>query len=113
MVEADHIPPKSSLWELRNILIHDVEKRESLKKMNKPFFDLVMNNKDNNEMAQNNNDNNKAYKNYGRQLISMNALHWDHRRALTTGNSHESKACRFRLNTNMNICPATKLVGQI
>ncbi|XP_060731332.1 uncharacterized protein LOC132849137 isoform X2 [Tachysurus vachellii] len=94
VVEADHIPPKNSLWELRNILINGVEKRESLEQKNKALYDLVMNNKDNNEMDQNNNDNNKAYKNYGRQLISMNTLYWDHRRALTTGNSHESKACR-------------------
>ncbi|XP_058251201.1 uncharacterized protein LOC131356316 [Hemibagrus wyckioides] len=88
VVEADHIPPRSSLQKLCKILKNNPEKAESFKRNNKALYDLVT------EEDKKMKNNNKMDEDYGRHLLSMNALHWDHRRALTTGNSSESRACR-------------------
>ncbi|KAK2859993.1 hypothetical protein Q7C36_004159 [Tachysurus vachellii] len=161
VVEADHIPPKNSFWELCKILINDEKKRVSLEQKNKALYDLVMNDKDriekylkkdenkkdenkkdgnkkdenkmdknkkdknkkdknkmdNNKMDNNNMDNNNMNRKtapsfYGRHLISMNTLHWDHQRALTTASSHVSVACRELLTDtfgNGDVVKALKL----
>ncbi|XP_060731383.1 uncharacterized protein LOC132849163 isoform X3 [Tachysurus vachellii] len=80
VVEADHIPPKSCLIKL----IRNPEMAKSLKTNNKAVYDLVM------SMRKDQN---------GKKQLCMNAFYSDHRRALTTGYSHESRASRD-LQTN-------------
>ncbi|KAK2859990.1 hypothetical protein Q7C36_004156, partial [Tachysurus vachellii] len=80
VIEADHIPPKNSLIKL----IEDPEMAKSLKTNNKAVYDFVM------SMRKDQN---------GKKQPCMNVFYSDHRRALTTGNSHESIACRD-LQTN-------------
>ncbi|XP_037402060.1 uncharacterized protein LOC119265435 [Pygocentrus nattereri] len=78
MVEADHIPPKSVLRDLCKLIDKKDTSVTSLKE-NKEFCEQVMKMK---------NDQN------GKNQTCMNALYYDHRRALTTGSSTESNACR-------------------
>ncbi|XP_047669287.1 uncharacterized protein LOC113663549 isoform X2 [Tachysurus fulvidraco] len=131
VVEADHIPPQSSFWELCKIFKNNKEKKKSFKVNHPALYNLVMNNedkiekylekdenkKDNNKMDNNKMDNNKKDEKiipsfYGRHLICMNALYWDHRRALSTGSSHVSVACRELLTDtfgNGDVVKALKL----
>lgn len=85
VVEADHIPPKSSLNELCMSFRRNPEMANSLKTNNEAAYELVM------SMS---NDQN------GRKQLCMNTLYSDHRRALTSGNSSESRACRSQLFLN-------------
>ncbi|GAA6081740.1 uncharacterized protein LOC113657104 isoform X1 [Tachysurus ichikawai] len=82
VVEADHIPPKSCL----NKLIRNPEMVKSLKNNNKAAYDLVM------SMEKDQN---------GKKKLCMNTLYWDHRRALTSGNSSESRASRDLLTNTL------------
>ncbi|KAF5896891.1 uncharacterized protein DAT39_013401, partial [Clarias magur] len=79
VVEADHIPPKSCLRELCKLIKINPQMKNSLKTKNETFYKLVM--------SMNNDQN-------GRKQTCMNTLHWDHQRALTSGNYSISRACR-------------------
>ncbi|XP_053365131.1 uncharacterized protein LOC128535075 [Clarias gariepinus] len=79
VVEADHIPAKNCIFKLRERFKSNPELDKSTRERNEAFHNLVMST-----------ENDRT----GNGLISMNALHWDHQSALTTGSSHESRACR-------------------
>ncbi|KAK2859991.1 hypothetical protein Q7C36_004157 [Tachysurus vachellii] len=75
VIEADHIPPKNCFIKL----IEDPEMVKSLQNKKTAVYDFVM------SMEKDQN---------GKKQLCMNAFYSDHRRALTTGYSSESIACR-------------------
>ncbi|KAL6491308.1 hypothetical protein MHYP_G00016530 [Metynnis hypsauchen] len=79
MVEADHIPPKSVWRDLCELIDNNKDPSVTSLKRNKEFCEQAMKMK---------NDQN------GESQICMNTLHYDHKHALTTAYSTESKACR-------------------
>ncbi|KAK3546545.1 hypothetical protein QTP70_026927 [Hemibagrus guttatus] len=97
VVEADHIPPKSSLNELCKLIRRNPEMANSLKTNNKAAYELVMSMK---------NDQN------GKKQLCMNTFYSDHRHALTSGNSSESKACRRLLTNTLASGDMEKLLKQ-
>ncbi|XP_058250657.1 uncharacterized protein LOC131355984 isoform X1 [Hemibagrus wyckioides] len=97
VVEADHIPPRSSLNELCKLIRRNPEMANSLKTNNKAAYELVM------SMS---NDQN------GKKQLCMNTLYSDHRRALTSGNSSESRACRHLLTNTLASGDVEKLLKQ-
>ncbi|XP_047670457.1 uncharacterized protein LOC113635009 [Tachysurus fulvidraco] len=92
VVEADHILPKSSLKKLI-----DPEMVTSLETNNKAAYDLVM------SMREDQN---------GRKQLCMNTLYSDHRRALTSGNSYEARACRDLLTNTLASGDMEKVLKQ-
>lgn len=76
-VEADHIPPKESVNKLLEHLENNSDRNTLFREQHPALHQLVM-----------------GKDKRGSNLICMNTLYWDHRAALTTGNSKESKACR-------------------
>ena len=77
-MNADHIPSKDSIrkaWERTK----DKPELQQLKNSNPKLYEMIESIKD---------DNN------GRNLIAMEVLAKDHKRALTTGASQHSKKCR-------------------
>eukprot|EP00063_Salmo_salar_P074769 XP_014049604.1 PREDICTED: uncharacterized protein LOC106601777 [Salmo salar] len=77
ITEADHIPPKDSLKKALN----DV-RLDRLLQVNPRLHEMIMS---------------LDYDPTGRKLLTMRVLYQDHRDALTTGSSKESKICRWLL----------------
>ncbi|XP_027024306.2 uncharacterized protein LOC113657004 isoform X2 [Tachysurus fulvidraco] len=99
---------------IEKYLEKDVNKKDKNKKdkNKKDKNKKDKNKKDNNKMDNNKKDEKIIPSFYGRHLICMNALYWDHRRALSTGSSHVSVACRELLTDtfgNGDVVKALKL----
>ncbi|MCJ8731143.1 hypothetical protein PDJAM_G00195850 [Pangasius djambal] len=97
VVEADHIPPKDSVNKFREFLKNNPAEKLLFGEKHKELYKLVMST-----------ENDKL----GKQLICMNALHWDHQRALTSGNSAESKASRHLLTETLTTGDMEKVLKQ-
>ncbi|XP_053089562.1 uncharacterized protein LOC113524094 isoform X2 [Pangasianodon hypophthalmus] len=97
VVEADHIPPKDSVNKLREFLKNNPAQKFLFEEKHKELYKLVMSM-----------ENDKL----GKQLICMNALHWDHQRALTSGNSTESQASRHLLTETLKSGDMEKVLKQ-
>ncbi|XP_053485952.1 uncharacterized protein LOC128610573 [Ictalurus furcatus] len=82
VVEAQHIPPKSTWTAVLHLIKTNPEISSSLDRTNKDVFYLMM------KMKHDPN---------GKTQLCMNALSSDHRHALSSGNSAESRACRHFL----------------
>ncbi|XP_062850629.1 uncharacterized protein LOC134312545 [Trichomycterus rosablanca] len=79
LVEAGHIPPKKTWTDVYNLIKTNPETASSLKEKNQEAYWFVMS-------TINDQERNKQ--------LCMNTLSLDHGRALTSGNSAESRACR-------------------
>ncbi|CAB1342352.1 unnamed protein product, partial [Coregonus sp. 'balchen'] len=77
ITEADHIPPKDCLKKALN----DV-RMDRLLQVNPRLHEMIMS---------------LVYDPTGQKLLTMRVLYQDHRDALTTGSSKESKICRWLL----------------
>ncbi|MCJ8731135.1 hypothetical protein PDJAM_G00195870 [Pangasius djambal] len=84
VVEAQHIPPKSTWTEVLHLIKTNPEISSSLDRKNKEAFYLMM------KMKHDPN---------GKMQLCMNTLSSDRRRALISGNSAESRACRHFLTS--------------
>ncbi|XP_042263836.1 uncharacterized protein LOC121895074 [Thunnus maccoyii] len=78
-VNADHVPSKDSIRKAWERTKDKPELQEQLKNSNPKLYEMIESIKD---------DNN------GRNLIAMEVLVKDHKRALTMGASHQAKKCR-------------------
>ena len=78
-VNADHVPSKDSIRKAWERTKDKPELQEQLKNSNPKLYEMIESIKD---------DNN------GRNLIAMEVLAKDHKRALTMGASHQAKKCR-------------------
>ncbi|XP_067449614.1 uncharacterized protein [Thunnus thynnus] len=78
-VNADHVPPKDSIRKAWERTKDKPELQEQLKNSNPKLYEMIESIKD---------DNN------GRNLIAMEVLAKDHKRALTTASSHQAMKCR-------------------
>ncbi|KAB5578948.1 hypothetical protein PHYPO_G00188350 [Pangasianodon hypophthalmus] len=87
LVEAQHIPPKSTWTAVLHLIKTNPEISSSLDRKNKEAFYLMM------KMKHDPN---------GKMQLCMNTLSSDRRRALSSGNSAESRACRHFLTSTFS-----------
>ncbi|MCI4376956.1 hypothetical protein PGIGA_G00197810 [Pangasianodon gigas] len=87
VVEAQHIPPKSTWTAVLHLIKTNPEISSSLDRKNKEAFYLMM------KMKHDPN---------GKMQLCMNTLSSDRRRALSSGNSAESRACRHFLTSTFS-----------
>lgn len=95
VVEAQHIPPKSTWTAVLHLIKTNPEISSSLDRTNKDVFYLMM------KMKHDPN---------GKTQLCMNALSSDHRHALSSGNSAESRACRSHLISTPGFVSSTAII---